>query len=183
MNSENHQTSDVVIPVVVKKSYNSGKETRVFLISLVDAVSSPSIHKKVKEAELFYNRAQERWLKIMSDIKKDRSNSLLRWKLGSDIEKTKNYIRKKWGFEITNINEAVAEFLDISKSSVRYIILASRRLHIEDLERMKINWSKIQEAIDIKDDEKMMKCLELISEGAIKTDSEIREFKRLCNSG
>lgn len=183
MNSENHQTSDDVIPVAVKKSSNSENETRVFLISLEDAVSSPSIHKKINEAELFYNKAQERWLKIMSNIRKNKSNSLLRWKLGSDIEKTKSYIREKWGFEITNINEAVAESLNISKSSVRYITRASRRLRIEDLERMGINWSKVQEVIDIKDDKKMMRCLELISQGVITKDSEIRDFKKLCNSG
>ena len=179
--SENGKITRNMIRVVVKKPSNSKNEAWVFLVSIADAISS-STYERLSEAERFYNRSQQKWLDLASQIKKNKSNAILKWKLGRDIGQTMKIIEKRWAIEITNIVGAVAELLGTSRSFIRYCMRASERIRLKDLEKMRINWSKIQEVLDITDDAKMLECLNLIIEGKITKDSEIREFKKKCRS-
>jgi hypothetical protein len=85
---------------------------------------------------------------------------------------------KKIGVVLVNYVDALQRDLGISESELRYIFrFYSKYRDIKEL-HPRINWSKYRELMDFSDEKSRKQCETLIKMGKIKSDTEIREFKR-----
>jgi hypothetical protein len=85
---------------------------------------------------------------------------------------------KKNGVVLVNYTDALKRDLGVSESELRYIFRFYRKYNsAADLDE-RINWSKYRELMDFSDEKTRKQCEALIKEGKIKSDGEIRAFKR-----
>jgi len=170
------------IPAVIKRSSLSPQNQGSFVVSLADAMSSSNFHEKVQNAEREYRNAVSRWAGRVSRIEKNRSDTLLRWRLADDIATFRKHLRVKWGIEPTNIVLAASIDLGVSYSSLKYMLCLRERFTLKEVEFGRITWARYQEILDIKDDNLMKECINLVRRGVITSPRGIREFKKKANS-
>ncbi|MEM2914422.1 MAG: hypothetical protein QXH91_03350 [Candidatus Bathyarchaeia archaeon] len=154
------------------------------IISLRDAIGYANQSQKLiiiqKEYSKFLENCKEMIEKIENDHK-SRSNPHLQWMLSDRI-----YSFMKWvencGFIFTNIFETLSKEVGISKTQLRYLIRFRESYPSIDQVSREINWSKYRELLDISDKNKRLLCENLIKIGKIKSDKEIRKFKRFTST-
>jgi hypothetical protein len=76
------------------------------------------------------------------------------------------------------VSEALSRDLELSRSRLKYLIRFRTFYPTISQVSKKINWSKYQEMLDIKDATKRRICEKKILSGEMKTDADIRDFKR-----
>lgn len=174
--------SSRLVPIVIRKpSYGDGTKG-CFVISLADAVSSSEVFDWVQTAELEYRRAIERWSKRVVRIRLNKSDPTERWKLAEDITSFLSVLEKKWNLQIVNVLPAFSSDLGISERALELMLKFRRRFALTDVEKSGIRWSKFQEMVDIRNDAKMRQCFKMAVRRELKTDGDIRRFKRKANS-
>jgi hypothetical protein len=98
--------------------------------------------------------------------------------LAQEINSFLNSNSKNLGIVLVNYTEALQRDLGISESELRYIFRFFKKYkNVSELDD-RINWSKYRELMDFSDETLRKQCEALIKEGKIKSDSEIRAFKR-----
>lgn len=173
---------DRAVPVAIRRSSLSPQNQGSFVVSLADAVSSVHFHENVRNAEREYRNAITRWARLVSRIDKDRSETLLRWKLADDIASFRSHLRIRWGIEPTNLVRAASLDLGISDTSLKYMLLLRKKFTLKDLKSGKITWGHCKVILEIRDDNLMRQCVKLVRTGQIRSEEGIREFKRKANS-
>jgi hypothetical protein len=106
------------------------------------------------------------------------SDSLLRWKLADQIYSFIKQIEDN-GYIFANLLEALPRDIGISKTQLSYLLKFRERYPFIHQVSKEINWSKYRELMDISEKNIRELCESLIKMGKIKSDKEIREFKRL----
>lgn len=174
--------SNMAIPVVIRRSSLSPQNQGSFVVSLADAVSSVNFHENVQNAEREYRNAVTRWARLVSRMNKDRSDSLLRWRLADDVATFRSHLRARWGIEPTNLVRAASTDIGISNSSLKYMLCLREKFTLKEVRSNRITWGRYQEILDIKDDNLMRECINLVRRGVITSPGGIREFKKKANS-
>ncbi|MCK4474993.1 hypothetical protein KAU30_04030 [Candidatus Bathyarchaeota archaeon] len=174
-------SGDGKIPVEIRKITNPDGTSRTGAVTyLEDVLSTPDVKDRLLTIEKEYMLLVQRCLQILKQIRtpEGRPDARLRWELANTIYSFLNLNAKKIGVVLVDYKNALCEDLGISRSELHYV-LRFRRIYM-DLNELdaKINWSKYRELIDFTNDDMRKECETSIKKGKIKTDSEIRKFKK-----
>lgn len=165
------------ILVELKKFKDPDGQERVGAVaSMADALVIPNLKERIQTVEQKYQGLVLRCLAILNDSKRLRASARPRWKIGNEVVSFQK--SKKEGIYVCNIVEALSRDIGISKTQLNYILRFRRAYPKEEELNSRINWSKYRELMDFPDEKSRKKCEKLILSGRIKTDSEIRTFKK-----
>jgi hypothetical protein len=173
--------NELVAVAIRRPTLTENGESR-FVISLSDVVANSDFYERLRSAEKDYGTAIKRWKKSVERIRIRKSDALPRWELGNSITFFQKRLQRKYKFQVTNMMDAISRDIGISHSALGYILRLREEFFRDEVKSIGLNWSKLQEALDIKNRESMIECIRLIRKGRLRTDDEIREFKRKSNS-
>ena len=174
------------IPLEIVKIKDPDGESRFkAIVSFGDAIAHPEQSQKLIQIQNYYAEWVSRRQKTLKDLRSSRkmmSDSHVQWKLADEIYSFYKRIEKD-GYVFANASEALSRDLDVSKSRLNYLM--KFRTYYPTIERVskKINWSKYQEILDIRNSKVREICERKILSGEIKTDSEIRSLKKKYREG
>lgn len=169
------------IPVEIRKITDPDGTSRLGAVAnLEEVLSTPDIMNRLSATEKEYELLLRRCSEILARTKtpEGRPNARLRWKLADEIHAFLNSSTKKIGVVLVNYVEALQRDLGISQSELRYILRFYNKYRNSNELDARINWSKYRELMDFSDEKSRRECEKLIKMGKIKSDTEIREFKR-----
>ena len=169
------------IPVEITKITNPDGTLRTGAITyLEEVVSTPDIKNRLLAIEEEYTLLVQRCLHTLKRIRtsEGRPDPRLRWKLANTIYTFLNLNADKIGVVVVNYKDALCADLGISNSELTYLLKFRKKYVSLDKLDNRINWSKYRELMDFTNDQARKECETLIKNGEIRTDSEIREFKK-----
>jgi hypothetical protein len=174
------------IPVeILKLKSPDGVERYKAIISFHDAIADTSQSGKLIQIQDEYVKLVAQLTKLWKAIEQNRqnmANSRNQWKLADMINSLVKFVENE-GYLLTNAVDALSRDVGMSKSQLNYLRKFRARYPSIDKVSDKINWSKYRELMDFSDEKMRKKCEALIIEGKIKTDGEIRTFKRKMKTG
>jgi len=150
------------------------------IISFQDAVAHTSQSQKLIQIQNEYTKFVDSCQRLLKEIRSNRkcmANSKLQWKLADNIYSFIKRVEND-GYIFANVSEALSRDVGMSKSQLSYLI--KFRTHYPSIDQVsnEINWSKYRELMDFSDEKSRKQCETLIEMGKIKSDTEIRDFKR-----
>jgi hypothetical protein len=169
------------IPVEIRKITDPDGTSRLGAVAYLEEVlSTPDIKNRLLATEKEYELLLQECTQILTQIKTPtgRSDAALRWKLADRIHAFLNFSVMKIGVTVVNYFDAFQRDLGISESELRYIFRFYSKYKDSNQLDPRINWSKYRELMDFSDEKSRKECENLIKIGKIKSDTEIREFKR-----
>jgi hypothetical protein len=174
------------IPVEIRKITDPDGISRLGAVAYLEEVlSTPDIMNRLSSTEKEYKLLLQQCREILKQTKtsKGRPDVKLRWELANKIHNFLNLSTRKIGVVLVNYVDALHRDLNISESELRYIFRFYNEYN--DLKELdsQINWSKYRELMDFPDQKSRKQCETLIKMGKIKSDTEIREFKRKIKAG
>ena len=150
------------------------------LVSFQDAIANTSQSQNLIQIQKEYAQLVSSCQKSLERIWSSRqlmADSRLQWKLANEIY---SFIKltEKAGYVFANVSEALSRDIGMSKSQLGYLI--KFRTYYPSLKQVfkEINWSKYREILDIRNSEKRKICEQKILSREIKTDHDIRIFKK-----
>lgn len=155
------------------------------IVSFQDAIADTSQSQKLiqiqKEYTILVGNGQ-RLLKEIRGNKKSMADSQLQWSLADKIYSFIKRIEND-GYIFANVAEALSRDIGVSKSQLDYLIKFRTYYPSIDYPSIdqvykEINWSKYREILDMRSSELRKICENKILSGEIKTDHDIRIFKR-----
>lgn len=174
-------TSENLIPVEIRKITDPSGSSRVGAVTyLSEILSTPDVQRRLKTIENQYILLLKTCSELFGQMKtsQGRADATLRWKIADNINSFLNSSPKISGVVVVNLMEALSRDLGVSETQLHYLQRFHRAYpNIIDLDP-KINWSKYRELMDFSDEKSRKQCETLIKMGKIKSDTEIREFKR-----
>ena len=169
------------IPIEIRKITDPDGVSRLGAIAFLEGVlSTPDIKNRLDNVEKQYLSLLTHCKSIIAKTKthEGRPNAKLRWLLAQEISTFLNSNSKNFGMVLVNYTEALQRDLGVSESELRYIFRFFKKYKsINELDG-RINWSKYRELMDFSDEKMRKQCEELIKQGKINSDSEIRAFKK-----
>ena len=174
------------IPVEIRKITDPDGTSRLGAVAFLEGVlSTPDIKERLCATENEYFLLLKQCKEILSQTKtsEGKPNARLRWMLADKINAFLGSSAKKLGVVLVNYSDALHRDLDISESELRYIFRFYHRYKDANELDSRINWSKYRELMDFSDNKARKECEALIKMGRIKSDTEIREFKRKLKAG
>jgi hypothetical protein len=150
------------------------------IISFENAISHTSQSQNLIRIQNDYSKLVNRCQKLLKEIKsnhKHMADSYLQWRVANEIYSFVKRIENE-GFVFANLSEALSRDVGISKSQLNYLIKFRTYYPTVNQVSKEINWSKYRELMDFPNQKSRKDCEALIKAGKIKTDTEIREFKR-----
>jgi len=169
------------IPVEIRKITDPDGTSRLGAVAYLEEVlSTPDIKNRLSVIEKEYELLLRQCREILAQTKtsKGRPDARLRWQLADKIHTFLNSSTKKIGVVLVNYVDALQRDLGISESELRYISRFYRKFGDPNDLDPRINWSKYRELMDFSDEKSRKQCETLIKMGKIKSDTEIRDFKR-----
>ncbi len=150
------------------------------IISFQDAIADASQSQKLVRIQNEYTKLVEDCRRLLKEIwsnRKSMADSKNQWKLADSIYSFAKRIENE-GYVFANLSEALPRDVGISKSQLNY--LTKFRTYYPSIDKVSegINWSKYRELMDFPNGESRKECESLIKRGKIKSDTEIREFKK-----
>jgi hypothetical protein len=169
------------IPLEIVKIRDPDGESRFMaIVSFQDAITHTSHSNRLIEIQNDYaklvNSSQESVKEVWSD-RKCMADSHLQWKLANAIYSFVKRVEKD-GYVFANVTEALSRDVGMSKSQLTYLIKFRTYYPTIDQVSRKINWSKYREILDIRASEARRICEKKIFAGEIKTDHDLRDFKK-----
>lgn len=150
------------------------------VVDLDNVLSTPDIRKRLSSIEKSYESLLHQCNMLLAQIKtpQGKSNARLRWELANTVSLFLSAVSSQLGLVLGNYKEALSRDLGVSSSELRYILAfyGSHR-SITDVDS-RINWSKYREIMDISDEKARKECEMLVKTGKIRSDREIRAFKK-----
>jgi len=174
------------IPVEIRRITDPDGTSRLGAIAFLEGVlSTPDIKNRLIATEKEYFTLLKQCREILSQIKtsEGRPDAGLRWMLADKINAFLSGSASKLGVVLVNYTDALHRDLGISESELRYISRFYGKYKNANELDSRINWSKYRELMDFSDEELRKQCEDLIKTGNIKSDGEIREFKRRMKTG
>jgi len=169
------------IPVEIRKITDPDGTSRLGAVAYLEEVlSTPNIKNRLLATEKEYELLLQHCRKILVQTKTPdgRPNARLRWELADKIHAFLDSSTRNIGVVLVNYVNALQRDLSVSESELRYIFRFYNKY--KDLNELdpRINWSKYRELMDFSDEKSRKECEALIKMGKIRSDTEIREFKR-----
>lgn len=150
------------------------------IVSFQDAIANTSQSQNLIEIQKEYAKLVSISQNLLERIRSSRkfmADSHLQWKLANEIY---SFIKstEKNGYVFANVSEALSRDIGMSRSQLSYLI--KFRTYYPSVEQVfrEINWSKYREILDIRLPEKRRICEKRILSGEIRTNHDIRVFKR-----
>ena len=165
------------VPVEIRTPAGADAHVRAFVVGFASAVK-PQTYRKLKFAERRYQQSVLRWELALGRIRNDPSNAVLRWKLSKDVGTFFHALERELGLVVTNQRKALLSDLTLSKSDLAYTLRLAKRFDIDEIRKSGLPWSRFRELLDLKDEDVMKRCMQLILAGKIRTTEEIRSFHR-----
>src|SRR2546422_7208435 len=137
----------------------------------------PIGYDKVRAAEELYKAKVIRWRQLVENLRVRKSDPLIRWRLGDEIDRFFSSLERKYGIVVTNQLEALSYDLPLSHDALGFIIRVPNLFTRAEVEEAGLSWSKFQELTGIKDVKAMRDCFVLLKSGKIRHDKQIRAFK------
>jgi len=150
------------------------------IVSFQDAIAHTSQSQKLIQIQNEYTKLVDEWQRLLKEIRSNRNymaDSQLQWKLADEIYSFIKWIEND-GYIFANVSEALPRDVGMSKSQLNYLIKFRTYYPFIDQVSKEINWSKYRELMDFPDEKSRKQCETLIKTGKIRSDTEIREFKR-----
>jgi len=169
------------IPVEITKITNPDGTSRTGVITyLEEVVSTPDIKNRLLAIEKEYALLVQRCSLTLKRIRtpEGRPDARLRWELANTIYTFLNSNADKIGVVLVNYKNALCADLGISNSELTYLLKFRKKYANFDQLDDRINWSKYRELMDFSDEKSRKQCEMLIKAGKIRSDTEIREFKK-----
>lgn len=169
------------IPVEITKITNPDGTSRTGAITyLEEVISTPDIKNRLLAIEREYAILVQKCSRILKRIRtpEGRPDARLRWELANTIYTFLNSNADKIGVVFVNYKDALCADLGISNSELNYLLKFRKKYANSNQLDDKINWSKYRELMDFTNDQARKECETLIKNGKIRTDSEIRKFKK-----
>jgi hypothetical protein len=174
-------TSESPIPVEIRKITDPDGNSRIGAVTyLSEVLSTPDVQKRLKNIENQYAILLRACNQLLVQIQspKGRADVTLHWKIADSIDNFLKTSPKLSGVVVVNITEALDRDIGVSETQLRYLQRFHRAYpNLADVSPG-INWSKYRELMDFPNQKSRKECEALIKKGKIKTDTEIREFKR-----
>ena len=174
------------IPLEILKIRDPDDKSRFkAIISFQDAIANTSQSQKLIQIQNEYAKLVENWQRLLKEIRsnpKFMANSQLQWKLADEVYSFTKRIEND-GYIFANVSEALPRDVGMSKSQLSYLLKFRTYYPSIDQVSKEINWSKYRELMDFPDQKSRKQCETLIKTGKIKSDTEIREFKRKLKAG
>jgi hypothetical protein len=165
---------------ILKLKDPSGAEKFKAIISFQDAMADTSQSTKLIRIQEEYAKCIFQLRKLWKTVEANRKNmadSRLQWQLANSLHSFQQFVENE-GYSFTNSGEALKRDAGISKSQLNYLRKFRVRYPIIDKVSPIINWSKYREIMDIRSAEMRGLCEKAVLSGEMKTDTDIREFKR-----
>jgi len=169
------------VPAMIKKIKKTNGYTTEMVFSLQDIMNNKKLLVIKDEVIDEFYKLIGKIKNIMGTNKPSKIPRKKIWEIGHTILEERKRIGKKYGVDITNIIEAVAEELGFSESSIQYMVQFSVMLPKNKVSE-KISWGKYQEAIKLINKTDFNLCITLIEKGKLKTTKEIRNYVRQKNN-
>lgn len=150
------------------------------IVSLQDAITHSSQSQKLIQIQNEYSKSVDSWQRMLEQIRSSRRNmadSQFQWKLADEIYSFVKWIENK-NYIFANFPEALTRDVGMSRSQLNYLIKFKTYYPSIDRVHEEINWSKYREILDIRSAEARKICEKRILSGEIRTDRDIRDFKR-----
>jgi hypothetical protein len=174
------------IPLEILKIRDPDDKSRFkAIVSFQDAIANTSQSQKLIQIQNEYAKFVEDWQRLLKEIRSNpefMANSQLQWKLADEIYSFIKRIEND-GYIFANVSEALPRDVGMSKSQLNYLLKFRTYYPSIDQVSKEINWSKYRELMDFPDQKSRKQCEKLIKTGKIKSDTEIREFKRKLKAG
>ena len=169
------------IPLEMQKIKDPDGSTQFrAIIFLQDAIGDTARSQTLIHIQNTYVAFVRRCHEILRDIQQNRkhmSDSKVQWELADTIYMFVKNV-ENYGFIFINYIESISRDVRISKSQLRYLIkFRTYYPSIKDVSKQ-INWSKYRELLDFPNQKSKKECEDQILNGRIRTDTEIREYKR-----
>lgn len=168
-------------PLEIRKVKDpDGVERLRAMISLQDAVAHPSSNKQLIDIQNKYRDFIENCktqLKHIHQNRKNRGDSILKWKLADTIYKFIKDVEAE-GYSFANITESLSRDLPVSARQINYLLEFRVTYPHNNLVRKDISWDKYKELLDIDTPTARKICMEEIVRGKLKTREDIRKFKK-----
>jgi hypothetical protein len=169
------------IPIEIRKITDPDGTIRIGAIAYLEEIlSTPDIKNRLLTVEREYKSLLQQCNEILTKTKtsEGRPDARLRWEIADKISIFLDSNAKRSGVVVINYAEALHRDLGISESELRYILRFYGKYRNRDKLDDRINWSKYRELMDFSDEKLRKQCETLIKDGKIRSDEEIREFKR-----
>ncbi|MEM3455738.1 MAG: hypothetical protein QXT72_04205 [Candidatus Micrarchaeia archaeon] len=180
MSHKKKENNKAIIPVIIKRVPTSNGFTDDILFSMADVIQNKKLIAIKDDIMKEYNSLIKKIKKLLRNDKPSKAPRKNIWNAGDLILMTRENIRNRYGIDITNLIEAVAVNLGLSKSSVRYIV-KFRQITAKEKVIENISWSNYMEAINFINKGDFEKCILLINKGKLRTTKEIRNYVRQKN--
>lgn len=176
-------TKEPILVELKRLNDPDGQDRIGAVASMVDALAMPDLEEKTRTVEQEYRELISSCAKNLESVKRSKADAGPRWQMGNDIISFQNSTIKKVGAHVCNVVGALSRDLGISQSQLSYILRFRKTYPRERDLNPRINWSKYRELLDFPNEELRKMCEKLIISGRIKTDPEMREFKRTVAVG
>jgi hypothetical protein len=170
------------MPILIRIGIpSSSEDNRPRFIVFLSDVNQKDLYRRLQLAEAEYQAQEISWIALANKMRRCPSDPIPRLKLGASIDQFFTRLAAHYGFAVTNQIETLTRVLGIHKSALDYIRRASRKFQLKDVQGWKVVWMQLQEMTDIRDVARAQECLDLVLKGKIKSQKQIREFKRTAN--
>ena len=149
-------------------------------ISFQKAIDGPFSTQKLIEIQNSYSTIIDDCKKKLLTLKNNRtnrSNPQFQWEIANKIFL---FVKKLEDDEyiFANFTDAMIRDLELSQTYVNKLLTLRRYYPSVELLNTNINWSKYREILDISNPNFRKKCEERIISGEIKTEQQIRQYKK-----
>jgi len=168
---------------MVKLTGPEGRKIPVATVPL-DTLGIDNLQVKLRKFEKKYRELIRKCKTYAQQIRRSRenmSNSKLQWELADTVYTFIDALERS-GYFFANAIPALSRDTGISKSQLNYLIKFRRCYPNIDAIHQEINWSKYREILDMSDPDARKECKNKILSGEIKTDTDIRKFKKMYKS-
>jgi len=170
----------MAIPIMIKRIKISDEYRTEIIFSFRDVMHNKQLLILREKIIYEFDELISKIKNIIDGKKPSKVSRKNLWEIGHTILKVRKKIAEKYGVDITNIIQAVAEELGLSESSIQYMVQFSVMIPKSKVKE-DISWGKYQEAIKLVDRTDFNKCINLIENKQLKTTKEIREYVRQKN--
>src|SRR3989442_2940437 len=136
------------IPIQIKTPSGADRSVRSFIVGMTDLI--PLGYSGVRLAEQQYNLNLSKWRTLVLEIRKKKSDPLVRWRLGNDMNRIFRLLQEKRGMVVTNQLEALSHDLVLSLDALSFIVRMLVVFNKSEAEACNLGCAKVQQLIGIK---------------------------------
>ncbi len=160
------------------KSGKSSKWEIMFPLSII--FSTNGITNLREEILSIINKTIKDLNNLISENQISKSKPSQLYLAGKIILDTKKKIMKKYGIDITNFMDMIADNLKICKRNINYVVQLYKTLKEKDIDNS-IPWTVYKQSISTVDKKKSREVLNLYKNGKLKSSTDVKKYVKKLN--